>query len=153
MGKKLLIGLASLLAIVVIVILSVPFLTPKFEKNTISFVEAKQDFKVEIADTAAKKTLGLMNRENLPQDSGMLFIVEDESKKSFWMKNTLIPLDIIFINSNLEIVKIQKNAQPCKTIACGTYSSEKSAKYVVEINGGLSDKLEIKEGQKIQLNL
>ncbi len=153
MSKKLLIGLASILAITIVLILSIPFLTPKFEKNTISFVEAKKTFQVEIADTAAKRTLGLMNRENLPEDQGMLFIFEDESEKSFWMKNTLIPLDMIFVDSNLKIVKIQKNAQPCKTITCTTYPSERPAKYVVEIGGGLSEKLGIEEGQTIKINL
>ena len=153
MAKKLLIGLASILAIVVMLVLSVPFLTPKFEKNTVTFLEAKKTFQVEIADTPAKRTLGLMNRESLPEDSGMLFIFEDESEKSFWMKNTLIPLDMIFVDSKFEIVHIQKKAEPCKTITCTSYPSVKPAKYVVEINGGLSEKLGIEERQKVQINL
>ena len=153
MSKKVLIGLASILAIIIVLILSIPFLTPKFEKNTVTFLDVKKDFKVEIADTTAKRALGLMNRKSLPEDEGMFFIFEDESEKSFWMKNTLIPLDMIFANSNFVIVKIQKNTQPCKIIACETYSSVKPAKYVVEINGGLSNKLGIKEGQKIKINL
>jgi len=153
MAKKILIGLASLLAIVVILVLSVPFFTPKFEKTTVSFPDIKKNFEVEVADTSAKRTLGLMNRSNLLENTGMLFIFDDESEKSFWMKNTLIPLDMIFIDSKFEIVHIQKNAQPCKTITCTTYSSVKSAKYVVEINGGLSDKFGVKEGQKIEINI
>ena len=153
MAKKLLIGIASLLAIIIILVLSIPFLTPKFEKDTVTFLDAKKTSQCDIADTAAKRPLGLMNRESLPQDAGILLIFEDEAEKSFWMKNTLIPLDMIFTDSNFEIVHIQKNAEPCKTIACVSYPSVKPAKYVVEINGGLSEKFGIEEGQFVKIRL
>ena len=155
MGKKVIIAIASIFAVIVILIFSLPFFAPKFEKNTVVFLSGEKQikFSVEIADTVTKRAVGLMNRESLPENSGMLFIFEDLSEKTFWMKNTLIPLDIVFVDSNFNIAHIQKNAEPCRIIACQTYSSEKPAKYVIEINGGLSDKLGIKEGQKVKLNI
>jgi uncharacterized protein len=110
-----------------------------------------KQFNVEIADTFSKKRIGLMNRSSLPKDNGMFFVFEAEVEQNFWMKNTLIPLDMIFIDRNYNIVNIVKMAQPCKEDPCGTYSSEMPAKYVLEINGGLSDELNLKAGDKIIL--
>jgi uncharacterized membrane protein (UPF0127 family) len=106
---------------------------------------------VEIADTSQEIMTGLMYREYLGQDEGMLFIFHDDSLRSFWMKNTLIPLDMIFINSSLDIVHIVENAEPCKTPTCPTYSSVLPAMYVLEANSGFSKRQEIKVGQKISL--
>lgn len=93
----------------------------------------------EIADNPDEWEKGLMFKESLPPDSGMLFVFPDEALRSFWMKNTLIPLDMIFADSNGTIVNITKSAQPCKAILCESYSSGKPAKYVLEVNGGFSD--------------
>jgi uncharacterized membrane protein (UPF0127 family) len=106
---------------------------------------------VEIADTSQEIMTGLMYREYLGQDEGMLFIFHDDSLRSFWMKNTLIPLDMIFINSSLDIVHIVEGAEPCKTPSCPTYSSVLPAMYVVEANSGFSKRQEIKVGQRISL--
>lgn len=103
----------------------------------------------EIADTMYKQALGLMNRENLDENKGMLFIFNDEKVREFWMKNTLISLDMIFLDKNFKIVSIVENAQSCKTIDCEIYSSLYPAKYVVEINGGLSKKYNITRETKI----
>ena len=69
------------------------------------------------------------------------------------MKNTLIPLDIIFIDKDWKIVSIQKNAQPCKADPCELFTSGGAAKYVLEINGGLSEKLGIESGAEVTLEL
>lgn len=103
----------------------------------------------EIADTMYKQALGLMNRENLDENKGMLFIFNDEKVREFWMKNTLISLDMIFLDKNFKIVSIVENAQPCKTIDCEIYSSLYPAKYVIEINGGLSKKYNITRETKV----
>lgn len=107
---------------------------------------------VEIADTFEKRMTGLMYREKLGELNGMLFIFQDERPRSFWMKNTLIPLDIIFINSEFEIVKIQQTT-PCKQDPCPSYLSEKPAKYVVEVNMGFSEEHKVEEGMKININV
>ena len=97
-------------------------------------------FEIEIRDDNEERAEGLMNREELDEKKGMLFIFDDSSKYSFWMKNTLIELDIIWINENLEIVWIAKNVNPCEEDPCPSYMPQENAKYVLEINAGLSEK-------------
>ena len=145
--------LASIIIIIILLVISIHFLKPKYEGSTVVFSTQKSNitFEVEIADTAIKRTVGLMNRTSLPEKSGMFFVFESEGTLGFWMKNTLIPLDMIFISADKKIVKIQRNAQPCKVLDCESYSSGEPVKYVVEINGGLADKLGIKEGQIIDI--
>jgi len=124
--------------------------TPRFvyEKGTVVFENTAVD--VEVVDTFAKRMTGLMYRETLDESSGMLFIFDDEQVRDFWMKNTLIPLDIIFLDSNYTIVKIQQ-AVPCKEDPCKTYSSEKPSKYVVEVNLDFAKNNNITEGMKAEL--
>jgi uncharacterized protein len=111
----------------------------------------RSTFSVEIADTSSERAQGLMNRKSLDENKGMLFIFEDEKKVRFWMKNTLIPLDMIFLNSAYEVVGIQKDVQPCKKDPCATFGPDKNVKYVLEVNAGIADKSALKEGNKAQL--
>ena len=106
-------------------------------------------FTVELAITTQERTRGLMFREKLDLDKGMLFIFENEEKYSFSMKNTLIPLDIIWISENREVVFISKNTQPCKSDPCPTINPDKKAQYVLELNGGITDKIGLEVGDKI----
>ena len=109
-------------------------------------------FNLEIASTSLEKSIGLMHRTHLNKNTGMIFIFKDEKPQSFWMKNTLIPLDLIFIDSNNQIVDIKHSFQPCKSEPCESYTSSKPAIYVLEINGGLAKEMEIKTGQKVKIN-
>ncbi len=90
---------------------------------------------VEIADSAEEHAIGLMFRTELADNSGMLFVFDDMQQRGFWMKNTKIPLDIIFIDSEGVIVDIKENFQPCTTEECGRYYS-KPAQYALEVNAG-----------------
>lgn len=108
-------------------------------------------FRVQVADTEPTRATGLMFRTEMPVSEGMIFLFEKQQSLTFWMKNTLIPLDMVFFDQNWKIVSIQKNAEPCKADPCGLYPSSGPAKYVLEINGGLSDKLGILQGAKAQL--
>ena len=99
---------------------------------------------VELAVTVQQKEQGLMFRTNLT--GGMLFTYDDEQPRHFWMKNTLIPLDMIFINQNNEIVTIH-HAIPCIDEPCTIYPG--NAKYVLETNGNFTIKNNIKEGNKV----
>jgi len=105
-------------------------------------------FVVELAKTAQGKERGLMFKEKLDPNKGMLFIFEDREEASFWMKNTLIALDIIWINENKEVVYISKNNQPCKTDVCFSINPDIKAKYVLELNGGTTDKIGLEVGDK-----
>lgn len=94
----------------------------------------KNCFNVEIAETPEERSRGLMYRESLDEGSGMLFIFDQEKRHSFWMKNTLIPLDIIWLDKNTKVVYIKKNAQPCKKDPCQKYRPSQKAMYVLEVN-------------------
>ncbi len=109
-------------------------------------------FTVELAITAQEQARGLMFREKLDSNKGMLFIFEDEGEHSFWLKNTLIPLDIIWINKDKEAVFISKNTQPCKFDYCPIINPDKKAQYVLELNGGMTDRIGLKVGDKIIFN-
>jgi uncharacterized protein len=106
-------------------------------------------FYVELAVTSEEISRGLMFREHLDPDKGMLFIYKYEGVHYFWMKNTLIPLDMIWINSNREVISISKDVQPCQTSQCPLISPEQKVQYVLELNGGTSDKIGLAIGDKI----
>ncbi len=99
-----------------------------------------------IADTQSKRKRGLMHVENMPEDAGMLFVFDPPRTVSMWMKNTLIELDIIFIDQDQKVIKIHKNAQP---YSLESISSGLAVKWVVEINGKASDLWEIKPGDQL----
>jgi uncharacterized membrane protein (UPF0127 family) len=129
--------------------------TPKDIGPAVSFNAAKGHFyyQVDIADTIDERKQGLMNRRSLGKYKGMMFIFDGEEMRSFWMKNTLIPLDMIFMDKDFHVVHIVKQAQPCKKDPCAVIGSEKSAKFVLEINGGMADEMGLKDGDTAQLTL
>ncbi len=123
----------------------------KKTENNISKVCFKNKcFDVEIANTPEEKRIGLMNRKYLNPSSGMLFTFEKEGIYNSWMKNTLIPLDIIWFNKDNEIIFIKENAQPCKTEQCETFGPEKKALYILEINGGLIEGTGVEVGDEVE---
>jgi uncharacterized membrane protein (UPF0127 family) len=110
-------------------------------------------FAVEIADTTEKQALGLMFRDSMPDDHGMLFIFPNEAPRSFWMKNTRIPLDIMYFDKDLRMVSISADTPPCKVRRCPSYPSKGPAMYVLELNAGMAKKLGIGEGDTLTLKL
>jgi uncharacterized membrane protein (UPF0127 family) len=106
---------------------------------------------VEIADTPQEHRTGLMYRRHLDDNEGMLFVFTGDAPRSFWMKDTFIPLDMIFVNSSMDIVKIHEDVQPCVTATCRSYGSGAPAKYVIEANSGFSEKNGIEAGQRITI--
>ncbi len=124
-------------------------------KNPISAERAQitlpsgEKLSTEIADTEEERRIGLMNRTELETD-GMLFVFEQEAKASFWMKDTLIPLDILFIDKDGIITDIYENAKPRNTEK--TYPSSKAILYALEIEGGRNKLLRLKPGDKLELN-
>ncbi len=103
---------------------------------------------IEKADNEYKRETGLMYRHSMAEHQGMLFVFETEKPLSFYMKNTEFPLDIIYFNSEKEIVNIQKNAKPYDQTSL---PSDAPSQYVLEVNGGLSDKWNLTKGDKFQL--
>ncbi len=123
------------------------------DKNSITIFTGGRPVKIraEFVKTLKELELGLMNRPALPKFSGMLFIFPDEKNRSFWMKNVLIPLDIIFISSKGRVNEIT-TLGPCQeTEICQPYDSKTPAQYVLEINAGSTEKWKIIEGDIVEL--
>ncbi|PLX90289.1 MAG: hypothetical protein C0614_00860 [Desulfuromonas sp.] len=98
---------------------------------------------VEIADDDATRSKGLMNRRSLPSMTGMLFVYEENRPRSFWMKNTYIPLDMIFLDRDGKIVNIVEKTQPLSVRSC---RSVLPARYVIEVNAGFCEKYGVAVG-------
>ena len=105
-------------------------------------------FSVEISKTRISQDRGLMFRRELSLDSGMLFVFNDEARRSFWMKNTFIPLDMIFFNKSKKVVSIAKNVQPCEAEECPKIRPAEKAMYVLELNANIADQINLKIGDK-----
>lgn len=114
-------------------------------------VLAGREFSIELAITPEERQRGLSNRESLPADAGMLFVYEKERVLSFWMRETLIPLDILFIDREGRIVDIQTMA-PEPGVSSGdltTYRSAEPATYALEVNAGVADELGLMPGMEV----
>lgn len=107
-------------------------------------------FLVEVADNPIEQARGLMNRQSLGQDHGMLFVFDREEIHSFWMKNTLIPLDVIWIGKDKRVKAIQ-TLEPCQTEECPHANPGSPALYVLEINGGLAQRSGINAGDAVDI--
>ena len=116
-------------------------------------VELKgQTFSVEVVRDKERQALGLMYRQSMPADHGMLFIFPNEAPRSFWMKNTRIPLDIMYFSSDLKLVSVA-NAKPCRVEQCPAFPSEGPAQYVLELNAGKASELGMTKGDEMILDL
>lgn len=110
-------------------------------------------FSVELAQTPDEQALGLMFRESLEDDHGMLFLFPSEARRSFWMKNCRIALDIFYFDAQLKLVSVAENARPCRTQSCPSYPSAGPAKYVLELNAGKAAELGASPGDVLELDL
>ena len=109
----------------------------------------------EVADTAKKRAQGLMYREHLAKDRGMLFTFDQAQPWTFWMKNTKIPLDIIWMNEKKQIIHIARNVPICTRAddGCPQYQPNDPAMYVLELGGGEADRLKLERGSRLQFRL
>ena len=110
-------------------------------------------FSVELAETSEQQALGLMFRDTLPDDHGMLFLFPVAAIRSFWMKNTRIALDIFYFDAELKLVSVSENTRPCRTQRCPSYPSTGPAKYVLELNAGKAAELGVQAGDVLELRL
>jgi uncharacterized membrane protein (UPF0127 family) len=109
--------------------------------------DGRLQFRVEVMDDAAERSRGLMFRESLPRFAGMLFVYESAQPVAFWMRNTLIPLDMLFFDGTGRLVRIEAEARPHdETPVVGG----EAIRYVLEINGGLAAELGIEPGAEIR---
>jgi uncharacterized protein len=109
-------------------------------------------FRVEIADDDAARTRGLMYREHLDADAGMLFLFERQEPQAFWMKNTRIPLDILYFDQSWSLVGWSLNTPPCSLgNQCPSYPSGAPARYVLELNAGTANNIGAQLGDKLNV--
>ena len=112
----------------------------------------RHEFQIEIADDFASREHGLMDRTSMPANHGMLFVFDSPTMLSFWMKNTLIPLDMLFFDRDYKLINVQHSVPPCRANPCPAYGSTGPAQYVLELNGGAAEKLGVKPGDKLTVH-
>lgn len=117
-----------------------------------SWVElAGERYVVEVADDDAERAQGLMFRDRMEEDHGMIFIHESEERLAYWMKNTRIPLDILYFDSQRKLVSQQRDVPPCSAgDRCPSYPSRAPARYVLELNAGQAARLNLKDGTELR---
>ena len=110
-----------------------------------------QRYAIEIADDDAERARGLMFRDALPTGHGMLFIHDAEEPQAYWMKNTKIPLDILYFDDERKLVAQQRTVPPCSLgDGCPSYPSDAPARYVLELNAGEAARLQLKDGAELR---
>lgn len=110
-------------------------------------------FSIQIANNDETRARGLMFVRELPADSGMLFIHDQQEPVAYWMKNTYIALDILYFDDQLKLVSAQLNVQPCGAqTQCPNYPSYEPIKYVLEVNAGIAEQIKLKKGDQLTLS-
>lgn len=125
-------------SVVVMLLLSIVACAPQEQPTVTIHSSPPLTFAVEVADTPRARESGLMGRAAVPEGEGMLFVFEGDRKLGFWMKDTLIPLDIVFIDSSLQVVDVQHMA-PCSRDPCRTYESAQPAMYALEVRASSAE--------------
>lgn len=115
-------------------------------------VELKgQQFTVEIADELEEQIRGLMFRRELTKDHGMLFVYPRAQAQSFWMKNCYLPLDILYFDGEARLINAHYGVPVCRGDPCPTYSSDRPARYVLELGAGVGRVLQLEPGDPLRL--
>ncbi len=121
-----------------------------YKKKTIKY--KNHAIRVEIADTMARGAVGLMYRESIGKDEGMLFVFPMERQWKIWMLNMRFPLDIVWMDRSGSAIYIEKNLKPCTSFfSCDSYAPEKGAKYVLELAAGSAARLGIRVGDRLKI--
>jgi uncharacterized protein len=112
-----------------------------------------QRYQVEVADDDAERARGLMFRDELAAGTGMIFLHDREEPQAYWMKNTKIPLDILYFDNARKLVAQQRDVPPCTAgNACPSYPSNAPARYVLELNAGEAAKLKLQNGAELKFS-
>ncbi len=117
------------------------------------YVELKDHvYTIEIASDDASRAHGLMDRTSMEVNHGMLFVFDDDAPRTFWMKNTKIPLDMLFFDADGKLISVQHNVPPCLADPCPGYSSGAPARYVLELNAGQAEQLKVTSGDAMAIH-
>jgi len=139
------------LSVVVESVNSRSILGPQYLKYELSWcLKSSQCISLEVADSPLRRQIGLMHRQVLPSNTGMIFLFKKPTNQKFWMLNTLHPLDIIFIKNN-KIIHLEENADICKKKPCPFYGPDRFYDYVIELKSGDIKRLKINISDLVQL--
>lgn len=130
-----------------------PSLSPDFRTGTV-IIETDDGavmVEVEVADTPEQQALGLMHRESLPADAGMVFLFFDDRQSGFWMKNTLIPLSIAYFDRTGEILEIM-DMEPCEADPCESYTPGVAYRGALEVNQGAFQEWGVEVGDRLKVS-
>lgn len=117
------------------------------------YVELKGHvYTIEVAADDASRAHGLMDRTSMDINHGMLFVFDDDAPRVFWMKNTKIPLDMMFFDADAKLISVQHNVPPCLADPCAGYSSGAPARYVLELNAGQANELGLTPGDAMAIH-
>ncbi|HEV3407133.1 MAG TPA: DUF192 domain-containing protein [Gaiellaceae bacterium] len=125
---------------------------PVFERGTVVIESGSGEVEVavEIAETPVQQQLGLMHRESLAREAGMVFLFAKETRGGFWMKNTLIPLSIAFFDADGRILRIL-DMEPCEADPCPAYDPETAYRGALEVNKGAFAEWGVSEGDRVRV--
>jgi hypothetical protein len=127
--------------------------TPSAQTNKFKLVTPNAEFvlDVEIADEPDERSKGLMYREDLCDNCGMLFVYDSDHISGFWMKNCEIPLDLIFFDESGDVIAIKRNFEPCHEDTCPSFAPNEPYRYVLEVNGGWTEVNDVNESASADL--
>lgn len=149
MNKKLIVAALILLGSLVIIFSS-------FQAQAYVSIQTQNGevvFTVEVMRTSSEQAQGLMYRDGIADNIGMLFVYSDSAERIFWMKNTYFPLDMLFLDTQGKVIHLIHEAQPCSIDNCSNFSSVYPAQYVLEIRGGLVREKQIQLGDRVEMFL
>ena len=143
----------KVLPLLLVLQIAAAFLLASPADTAVIFPESDAQIQVEVADSPEERAQGLMYRRSLELNRGMLFVFPEEDYRSFWMKNTYIPLDMIFIGRNGEIINIEEaHPQPnASDNELKSYRSDEPAKYVIETNSTFTEKENVEKGDRVEI--
>lgn len=118
------------------------------ETVTLVGPEETVSIRVEVAETSSERERGLMERDFLPEDTGMLFVFQEEQPLTFWMKNTIIPLDVLFFRDDGSFVSAASMV-PCESATCPLYASAEPAMFALEVPAGFLDQHAVDDGWRL----
>ncbi len=147
-----LIGVFAFLAIIFLVLYYIS--DDDVDPRVVNASLAGQEIILEIADNTYLQNIGLSGREEMPMDYGMIFVYGDELENlTFWMKDTLMPLDMIFLNKELEVVHVIENVPVCEQEPCESYTFDGKAQFVIELNSGWVEEYGVEQGEVLKFKV
>ena len=126
---------------------------PDEARRGVAHLPGGRTCRLEIADTPRSRQEGYMHRARVGEDEGMIFIFPEPGFHPFWMKNTLVPLDIIWMDEAFRVVHLETNVPPCKADPCPSYGPLRKARYVLELQGGSAAAQGVTTGATLSISL